>query len=268
MTELEPGRPGQPEHMDRWMLERGLGGVMVACVMACSLTSEPIGNEHGSMDGSGSGGGSATADGSSGSGTSMDSSTSGNDTSAGSDPCLEVAGGGSCETPGAQCSYGDDCGSWLYECEGGAWVQIDGSGCGGTPIACEEGPTDGDDCDFELSPEPCDPDGDCLDVLECEGYTWVAHALCTEQYCMQAAPLSDKPCDDPNRSCGVPTDCGTRNFVCTNDRWNFIGGGICTDPVACADAPVPNDACAQDGEVCDSAFPGGATLTCVDGKWD
>lgn len=243
-----------------------MGGVVLSLSMACSLTSEPIGTEHGSMDGSGSGGGSASGSGESSS--SADASATGNDTSGGVDQCLEFAEGESCDVPGAQCSYGDDCGSWVYECQGGTWVQVDGSGCGGTPIACEAGPVDGDDCDFALSPEPCDPDGDCMDVLECEGYIWVAHAVCTEQYCEQAAPLPDKPCDEPNRACTAENTCGSRNFLCAEGRWEFFGGDLCEVPLPCDQAPLPNDACAQEGEICESAFAGGATLTCVDGKWD
>ena len=93
------------------------------------------------------------------------------------DACLD--GGPDVGAPckaGDGCTYGDDCGSWTYSCVDGVWAQTDGSGCGLPPVACGEA-AEGDGCD-SLG-EVCDEDEDCVDVLECEGFEWVAHAMCT-----------------------------------------------------------------------------------------
>jgi len=173
--------------------------------------------------------------------------------------------GDPCRQPGARCSYGDDCGTWEYECQGGSWVQVDGTGCGGDPVACDDAPVPGDSCDLEAP--PCDRDGDCLDVLECEAYSWVAYDVCTTDYCAAAAPQSGKACDEPNRSCGVENECGSRLFNCVEGYWRFTGGDICEIPQPCSAGPVPNDACAVAGEVCELPNPNAARLTCRDNIW-
>jgi hypothetical protein len=135
----------------------------------------------------------------------------------GSDPCFEVypSHGQACDTPGAECSYGDDCGSWDYVCEDGVWVTIDASTCGEVPIACEDGPSDGDPC---WGQEECDPDGDCRDVLQCESGIWTLRAVCSAEYCVGAE--QGGVCDEIDRSCPYPCGPDAPVYRCTVDGWD------------------------------------------------
>ncbi len=134
--------------------------------------------------------------------------------------CASVNAGDPCTEPDAECTYGDDCGSWTYRCEGGQWVQIGGDTCGAPPVACEDGPQAGDNCD---PPVPaCDPDGDCQDVLECVGGVWEAYALCSEEFCA-GEQVEGEPCDEPGRSCPEPCIPDQPTFFCTTEGWQQLG---------------------------------------------
>ncbi|HKE18773.1 MAG TPA: hypothetical protein VKB80_28040, partial [Kofleriaceae bacterium] len=161
------------------------------------------------------------------------------------DPTVEA--GAPCAREDAVCEWADDCGGETLECQGGVWIATEERGCAADPVPCTAAPGDLDACDHDST---CDPDGDCRDVLECASYTWRAYAVCSEEYCPAAAPVPGKACDSEERACDVEHPCGSRLFSCLDGWWHFIGGAICTDPVACADVPVENDACATPGDVC------------------
>jgi hypothetical protein len=179
------------------------------------------------------------------------------------DPTLDP--NGACSREGAVCQWADDCGGQTLECQDGLWVTTDATGCFAEPIACAEGAAELDSCDGD---PPCDPDGDCRDVLECVGYTWLAYDVCSEEYCPAAAPQEGKACDSEERSCTDEHRCGNRTFQCVDGWWHFIGGAICTDPVACAEVPVENDACDTAGEVCEPLVEDLPTLACDGSTWD
>lgn len=224
-------------------------------------SAEESGGATGSADGSG--GGSASSGGSGGAGSSggADSGESGE-----YDACEEYFEGGMCTVEGAVCDYADDCGGVSYTCQAGAWVQGDAWGCGIDAVPCSDNPAPGDSCDTE---DVCDPDGDCLDVLECEGFFWASHDVCSEVACEEAAPQHGGTCElEEGRVCQIDHACGSKIFTCHDGYWTFNGGANCTDPVACEDGPVPYDACANEGEVCEYADPDEAPVTCTDGIWD
>jgi hypothetical protein len=104
-------------------------------------------------------------------------------------------------------------------------------------------------------------------VLECAAYTWIAHAVCSEEYCPAAAPVQGKPCDEDERACDVEHPCGMRTFTCLDGWWHFNGGAICSDPVPCDDVPVANDACAEAGDVCEPLVDDLPTLVCDGTTW-
>lgn len=173
-----------------------------------------------------------------------------------------------CRVEGAECEFGDFCGGGLYRCEGGEWVLLDGWGCLGEAVACEEDPQPGDDCD---STEPCDPDGDCLDVLECQNWVWEEFSMCVQQLCDAANPQHGFACGGEllGVQCSVETECGPRVFQCRDEGyWDFIGPSICDDPVGCDEGPVPNDACDQAGEVCEYPNPEEPPVSCDGTEWD
>ena len=174
------------------------------------------------------------------------------------DDCSGVVPGGPCPREDDFCGFADDCGSEGYSCEDGVWVAVE-TGCFGDPVPCSEAPQEFDSCDQD---PPCDPDGDCRDVLECSGYTWLAYDVCSEEYCPAAAPQQGKACDEEERSCFFDHPCGRRLFLCLDGWWHLTGGAICTDPVACADVPVANDACVAAGEVCEPLVDDLPTLVC------
>lgn len=256
----------------RWMVVRWIGA-MGLVLAACSDSERSDASGEGGGEGESAGEAGESAGESAGQTESGETAgeTSGTEeggsgvTTVGDPLCDDnPSAGGECSIPGQVCAYGDDCGSWTYECQSGAWVQIDGSGCGADPIACEDSPVDGDPCNFD---EPCDPDGDCMDVLECDSYNWKLYAVCSEQYCEAAAPQSGKPCDEPARSCSIETECGARSFFCAGTYWDFTGGDICEIPQPCTAGPVPNDACDMPGAVCVPPVEDLPTLECDGTTW-
>ncbi len=133
--------------------------------------------------------------------------------------------GSACSNEGEVCEYGDDCGSWVYSCVEGVWTQTDGTGCGATPIPCAEA-VDGDACG-----EPgdvCDPDADCLQVLECEGYVWRAYDVCTEMACADAQPVEPGgTCELPQgQFCNGAAPCEGISYNCIDGAWAPFGSGI------------------------------------------
>jgi hypothetical protein len=248
------------------------GGLVAACVVLMATGCGPEDGDGSASEGGGEGGseaGGSEAGGTEG-GTSAATQASASADEGGNESaedCEDANEGAACSTPGEVCSNGDDCGSWTYECQSGTWVQIDGSGCGADPVACSETPVEGDGCGENWG-EVCDPDGDCLDVLECDSYEWRFHEVCTEVYCAEAAPEQAKACDDPGRFCEAEHVCGERTYRCFGDYWEFFAGALCEAPQPCSAVPVTNDACDTEGEVCEPPAEGFPTLVCVDGKWD
>ena len=175
-----------------------------------------------------------------------------------------VQDGAACPREGAVCEWADDCGGETLECLDGLWVQTEATGCFADPVPCSASPSSGDACDED---DPCDPDGDCRDVLECAGYTWVAREVCTEEYCRAAAPAAGKACDEEERGCWIDHRCGDRVFLCIEGWWHFVGGGICESPVPCVEVPVVNDACDAEGEVCEPLVDDLPALVCDGATW-
>lgn len=155
------------------------------------------------------------------------SATSGDpDPSGGQDACF---GGGPtigdpCN-PGDSCEYGDDCGSSIYGCVDGVWAQTGGTGCGATPIPCEEA-VDGDACG--QPGDVCDLDGDCLQVLECESFVWRSYEVCTQMACADAQPVeAGGTCDlPPGQFCNGAEPCEGISYNCIDGTWTAFGGGI------------------------------------------
>lgn len=201
-----------------------------------------------------------------------DTSTGGGESSTGGDQVpacrfpLPVSGSPCEDEP--PCAYGDFCALGLYECTDGTWQFRTTHGCGAEVVECEDGPEAQNGCD---TLEACDPDGDCLDVLECDGSNWVEREVCNAIACPEANPVNGQPCDDTYWLCPLEHPCGVlREYRCgTNDHWYVIpeANEVCTEPAACLDGPIPGDACAVDAEVCTFEVPALDSLTCIDGIW-
>lgn len=168
----------------------------------------------------------------------------------------------------ASCEFGDFCSSGLYECIDGSWAFRTTHGCGAEIVECEDGPEENNGCDTS---ETCDPDGDCLDVLECAGANWVAREVCNAIACPEANPVNGQPCDEPFWHCPLEHPCGVeREYQCTADGyWVVIReiNEVCSEPVTCVEGPIPGDACALDAEACSFEAPILNPLTCIDGTW-
>jgi hypothetical protein len=247
-----------------WMFRSWITALAVSAV-GCSDRSGSEGDDGTSA--ATTEGGTTQAGTEAGTGTDDDeTSATAAETTSPADPCDGFTGGGSCTLEGHQCTYGDDCGGSEYRCEDGQWVKIDGWGCEGDPVACADGPVDGDSCDFD---EPCDLDGDCLDVLECDAYTWRAYAVCSEVACAEPEPHHGAVCSlEEGRVCQIDHACGLKMFTCHEGYWTFNGSAICEEPVPCEEGPVPYEACETEDEVCEYADPDEPPVVCEDGVWE
>ena len=173
------------------------------------------------------------------------------------------------EDVGLECPFGDFCAYGYYACEDGSWRFHTTHGCGAEPAPCDENtePTMG--C---VGDETCDLDGDCLDVLECEGGNWVEREVCDEIACPSANPGEGLACDDQGWWCTVEVGCGVeRLFVCTGEGyWRDPLGDqpVCEMPMSCDWGPLPGDACPIEMEICFFDDPDVPSLLCTDGIWE
>ncbi len=185
-------------------------------------------------------------------------------------------------TPGSPCNdepacvFGDFCAQGLYECIDETWTLRITHGCGAEVVECEDGPEALNGCDTD---EPCDPDGDCLDVLECEGENWVERAQCNSITCPQADPTHGQPCEDPDGRqppwggwrCTVDHECGVaREYQCLDSGYwvvNPEANETCVTPVACEDGPIVGDACETEAEVCTYPYDELDARACEAGIW-
>lgn len=183
--------------------------------------------------------------------------------------------GDPCEMEGLECVYGDFCAQGVYRCVGGAWDYTTTHGCGAEPVACADEPEHDNGC---VGVDTCDPDGDCLDVLECDGSNWVQRDVCNAIACPQASPGYGLPCDDPWWLCPMDSACDVaRTFLCgTDGYWSVRPTGVmdgqryvepCQDPVPCVAGPFEGDACDSADEVCSYPDPELSPVTCTDGIW-
>ena len=208
----------------------------------------------------------------------LDSSGDASDTTAGTtgevSPCgdpWELHDGLPCEEEhvGLECPYGDFCAFGYFACEQGFWRFHTTHGCGAEPVPCDEDTEADMGCDGD---ETCDLDGDCLDVLECQGSNWVEREVCSEIACPEANPGEGLPCgDDQGWRCSVEIACGVeREFVCTGDGyWRDSSGDqpTCEMPLDCDAGPLPGDACAFEMELCFFDDPDVDSLLCSEGVW-
>lgn len=174
------------------------------------------------------------------------------------------------EHVGLECPFGDFCAYGYYACEEGSWRYHTTHGCGAEPVPCDERTEATMGCDGD---DTCDLDGDCLDVLECEGSNWVARDVCNEIACPEANPGEGLPCgDEQGWRCTIEIACGIeREFYCTGDGfWRDYTDGnqpVCEAPLDCDDGPLPGDACPFEMELCFFDDPDVDALTCTDGVW-
>ena len=162
---------------------------------------------------------------------------------------LVLVSGAACPTADAFCGYADDCGSEVLSCEDGVWVSI-ASGCFGDPD-----PVLGGSPGVRLLRRrirraiPTVTAATCSSAPDTPG---TAYEVCSGGL----LPCRRAPAGQGVRRGGAALlrhrpPCGDRRFDCWDGWWHFVGGAICTEPVACADVPVTNDACATEGEVCE-----------------
>ncbi|MBV1860609.1 MAG: hypothetical protein KUG77_19505 [Nannocystaceae bacterium] len=173
------------------------------------------------------------------------------------------------------CPFGDFCAGGQYECIDGGWKLRITHGCGAEVVECEDGPEMLNGCDTD---ETCDPGGDCLDVLECEGSNWVERAQCSSITCPAANPTHGQACVDPDVEaspfvgwhCTLDHSCGVqREYVCQSGYWAVDPdiNEACLSAVACEDGPILGDACETEAEVCGYESPVLDALTCESGLW-
>ena len=174
------------------------------------------------------------------------------------------------EHVGLECPFADFCAAGHYACEDGFWRFHTTHGCGAEPAPCDENTEATMGCEGN---ETCDLDGDCLDVLECQGSNWVARDVCNEIACPEANPGEGLPCgDEQGWRCTIEIACGIeREFRCTGDGYwrDFTDGNqpVCEQPLDCDDGPLPGDACPFEMELCFFDDPDVDSLLCTDGVW-